>query len=546
MHGTHLRPLLIANALFAYTRTRELSGHLFYAIAVSWAVTLSLYLLVWHSWIYPYYYSPLRDIPTVKGCPLWGQFFDIIAEECGVPQRRWHQQYGPVIRYFFPFGSERLSVADEDALRRITVENPYNYPKPVRAKLWMTRILGEGLLLAEGVDHKIQRRALAPAFSTQSIRDLAPVFWEKALLMSKCWRVEMRDANVSTKSIEVLEWLNRATLDIIGKAGFGYDIDSLREPASELREAYRLMFTFDIWSRVFHGVQAFIPSSKHLPVKMNRDMEQSRNIIVNTATGIIREKQAEAKSGGGKDIMALIAKHNVELQDAGERGLSSETMRDQVITFLGAGHDTTATALAWTLHLLSTYPEVQGRLREEISAHFPHLFDLGTRCDITKLADADVDQLPYLDNVCRESLRYIPPIPLTVREALTDDVLAGYYVPAGTTVYVIANAINRLPEYWGDTADQFDPDRWNNLPATWSHHALMTFSHGPRGCIGRKFSETEMKVLLCCLLSMFKFERDESTPDPEADKAWRLVLRPKHGMKLKTTAIETVVAKAVL
>lgn len=140
--------------------------------------------------------------------------------------------------------------------------------------------------------------------------------------------------------------------------------------------------------------------------------------------------------------------------------------------------------------------------------------------------------------VFHESLRYIPPIPLTVRETRADDVLAGYHIPAGTVVYVVANAINHLPAYWGDTAGEFNPDRWDNLPAEWIPSAFMTFSQGSRGCIGRKFSETEMKVVLCSLLSMYEFGRDDWTADPETSKMCRVVLRPKYGITLKISAIE--------
>lgn len=105
-------------------------------------------------------------------------------------------------------------------------------------------------------------------------------------------------------------------------------------------------------------------------------------------------------------------------------------------------------------------------------------------------------------------------------------------------IYVVANAINHLPAYWGDTAGEFNPDRWDNLPAESTPSAFMTFSPGSRGCIGRKFSETEMKVVLCSLLSMFEFGRDDSTADPESSKVWRVVLRPKYGITLKISAIE--------
>lgn len=138
-----------------------------------------------------------------------------------------------------------------------------------------------------------------------------------------------------------------------------------------------------------------------------------------------------------------------------------------------------------------------------------------------------------MDKVCRESLRYIPPIPMTVRESIADDQLAGYHIPAGTVIYMLANAINRLPMYWGPTANEFDPDReWASVP-----NAYMTFLQGPRGCVGRKFAEMEMKILLCCLLSWYDFEMDTSVQDPETLKMWRLVLRPRDGVSLKVKTL---------
>lgn len=479
------------------------------------------------------YISPLRKVPTVSGFPLWGQFFDIINNEVGVPQRKWHAEHGQIVRYFFPFGAERLSIAQDDAIKQITVRNPYNYPKPLRAKLWMVRILGEGVLLAEGDTHVRQRKALAPGFSISSIRTLTPIFWQKALLLAELWKEEMVAEKVRSKSFEVLEWLNRTTLDIIGSAGLGTEIDSLRNPDAPLREAYRLVFAFDVMSRVFHGLAAFIPVTKYLPAKMNRDMQMSRDIILNKAADIISEKTEFAKSSNGhkgKDIISLIIKDN--LKATGENSLSFEESRDQVMTFLGAGHDTTATSVAWTLHLISKYPEVQAKLRAEIKEHMPFLFDEDKRTKSEYLDKADADRLPYLDNVCKETLRYIPAIPMTVRQNVLPDKLGDYEIPAGTTVYILAQVINRMPDYWGPTADNFDPDRWENLPPTYTQNAFMTFLQGPRGCIGRKFAEVEMKLLLCSLLSMYSFESDPSVDDPEQWKMWRLVLRPKDGVSL--------------
>jgi hypothetical protein len=156
----------------------------------------------------------------------------------------------------------------------------------------------------------------------------------------------MNAANVTTKSFEVLDWLNRCTLDIIGKAGFGYEFNSLKDPEVPIRQAYRLVFDFELMSRLLDGLLAFIPASKYIPVKMNRDMETARRIILSKANRIIREKLANAENNvNTKDILALIAKENKKIKAAGERGLSSSTMRDQIMTFLGPA--TTRRRRAW-------------------------------------------------------------------------------------------------------------------------------------------------------------------------------------------------------
>lgn len=127
---------------------------------------------------------------------------------------------------------------------------------------------------------------------------------------------------------------------------------------------------------------------------------------------------------------------------------------------------------------------------------------------------------------------------MTVRESIDDDCLGGHFVPGGTTIYVHANAIHRLPQFWGDDADTFDPDRWDHLPASHSANSYMSFLQGPRSCIGRKFAETEMKTLIVTLLSQYRFERDLSVDDPENWKMWRLVLRPKDGIVLRVSLLE--------
>ena len=488
-----LIPVLITSALSALAFSYYLNVSLLWAIGYALPLICFIYS-VYSCWIYPFYLSPLRHIPTVPGFPLWGHFFTIITEECGVPARVWHTKYGGVVRYFFPFGGERLSISDDDAIKQMTVRNPYNYPKPARARAWMAAVLGEGVLLAEGHAHMQQRKALAPAFSIASIRSLMPIFWEKCLHMATLWEDELSRTEYQEQSFEVLEWLNRATLDIIGKAGLGTDIRSLDNPETLLRQAYRVCFDFGLQARIINSLAAFTQLVRFLPAKTNRDIAFARNTILTKATTIIHQKQVEAeqkKESKSKDIIGLIVKDN--LTATAEDALTIETMRDQVMTFLGAGHDTTATSVAWTLMLLSKHPNVQHRLREEVRAHMPYLFNETARNDPITFDRADVDTLPYLEFVCKEALRFIPSIPMTVRQAREDDHMAGYFIPAGTTVYLMANVINRLERYWGPTANSFDPDRWNNLPETYTTNAFMTFLQGELDIYPQRSVLTEIR-----------------------------------------------------
>lgn len=156
--------------------------------------------------------------------------------------------------------------------------------------------------------------------------------------MAELWEQEMQTENVKSKSFEVLEWLNRATLDIIGRAGLGTDIDSLDNPETPLRCAYRICFNFDIEARVLHGLAAFTSLVRYLPFKTNHDFMQARSAILRSASAIISRKEAQAaeiKQSKQKDIIGLIIRDNMKA--SAEETLTVEAMRNQVMTFLGAG-----------------------------------------------------------------------------------------------------------------------------------------------------------------------------------------------------------------
>ncbi|KAL8948114.1 MAG: hypothetical protein Q9222_005673 [Ikaeria aurantiellina] len=429
----------------------------------------------------------------------------------------------------------------------MTFKNPYNYPYPTQAKRILRGMLGNGILIAQGDAHTFQRKALASSFSTASVKTLSPIFWEKGLLLTALWQKDFDSTNTRRKIMGIYDWMNKVTLDIIGEAGFGYNIDSLRDNDAPFQVAYRTVNNGDF--NFFQLLRPFITSLKYLPLKVNQDLKSSQRLMRDEATRVIEQKRRDGTDGSekkttSKDLIASIIKRDEEQGIPGQR-ITNQSLRDQVRTFMGAGHDTSSTTMCWTLLYLAKSPRVQQKLRAEIKEHMPHLFDRTRREQLAEEDGIDVDQLPYLNNVVRESLRCVPPIPMTVRQSLSPECLAGYHIPADTTIMIPFTAVNRSPDYWGEDSEDFNPDRWDRLPQPASDSTcggngggLLTFSQGPKGCIARKFAETEIKVLLCCLISAFSFGLDEETGDPSEGKIWKVVLRPKDGVRMN---VETII-----
>lgn len=401
-------------------------------------------------------------------------------------------------------------------------------------------MLGEGLVIAEGDAHIHQRKALSPGFSVSSVNILTSIFWRKSLLLSTLWSREIEPKMHKTKYFEISDSLNCATLDMIGEAGFETAFGCLENPQAPIHEAYRSAFALNFKAQILLALSLFSSIPNYFPSRMKTVFLKTQEIVADTASGIVREN-CPGPNGNDKSLISLIINAN-EGQPAKTERPGFQFMRDQVMTFIGAGHESTATGVAWALHLLSKHPAMQHKLREEIREYMPSLFfssspsNNNNNSPSDHLTSIDPSQLPYLHNIWRESLRYTPPVPVSLRQLLAADHLGGYLIPAGTIVHIHTNAIHRLTRYWGPNPNAFDPDRWDHLPDTWTPNVFLPFLNGPRGCIGKKFAEIEMKILLVVLMSRFRFEQaDEGVKggNPEEHKMWRLILKPRDGIVLK-------------
>ncbi|CAD6504194.1 BgTH12-05928 [Blumeria graminis f. sp. triticale] len=505
------------HALFAYTRN----------FILAWIVHVFIWI-VCKVIVYPKFTSPLRYLPSPEGGSWWnGQYPTIAKYPTGKPMVSWIHKVpnDGIMRYLGMFNSERVLITSPTALREVLSTRNYDFIKPVHVAVGLGRLLGIGVLLAEGEDHKRQRRNLLPAFAFRHIKNLYPGFWEKSIEVVEAMTAEVRAGGIaydelpefqkksgprpeanSPAVIEVGDWASRATLDIIGVAGMGQDFQAVRDPTTELNRTYRKVFKPCREAQILGLMNNFLPAwfVSRVPMKRNGDIEAAASVIRDICRKMIRIKKEKAEKNQLTDYDIL----SVALQSG---GFSEENLVDQMMTFLAAGHETTSGAMTWAIYLLSVHQSVQSRLRDEIRATLPPLNSVET------VTSYQIDNMPYLNAVCNEVLRYFPPVGLTMRDAIVDTSILGHRIPKGTRIIISPLAINRCEELWGPNAQKFDPERWlpsetNPYPANGgaaSNYSFLTFLHGPRGCIGQAFSKAEFACLLAAWIGRFEFELND-------------------------------------
>jgi cytochrome P450 len=455
-----------------------------------------------------------------------------------------------IIRYLTFFNRERLLITSVKALSEVLTTKSYDFKKPDQIIGSIGRILGIGLLLSEGDVHKAQRKSLMPAFAFRHIKDLYPILWSKskesALSISK--QIEADAGKPKQSDLEkgpiaadqaVMEVgqhsSSRATLDIIGVAGLGQDFRAIANPNTELYKTYSTVFTPSRQAQVLGLLGLFVPYwiVRRLPIKRNGEVEAAANIIRKTCGQLIRAKKEklEKKELTDVDILSVALESGV---------FDEKDLTDQLMTFMAAGHETTATAMVWAIYMLCLHPEMQTRLRTEIRAKLPSVEE------DKEVTSFDIDHMIYLNAVCNEALRYYPPVPATVREAVHDTTILGHFVPKGTAVFIVPWATNKDKALWGENADKFIPERWitdgvlNASGGATSNYAYETFLHGPRSCIGQAFARAEFACLLAAWVGRHEFELLNAEEMEEKNMVIKagITARPAKGMWVKARVLE--------
>ena len=386
-------------------------------------------------------------------------------------------RYGDVVSVPTLMGRLTL-VFHPDGVRRVLQENHLNYNKDIPDYRILSLVLGKGLLTNDGESWLQQRRLMQPAFHRDRIAALGTLITDATAIWLD--QLEATQAIGSGRPLDIPREMSRLTLSIVCKALFGADL-----PAEALERVSRALSTANhLLAEAF-----YLPGILSLPTPQRRRLREARRELHAVVNTIIQQRRESSEERG--DLLAML----LEARDAETgAGMSDQQLRDEILTLLLAGHETTANTLSWTLYLLAQHPDTAANLQAE----YRHTL----RGRLPKMDD--LPQLPLTRMVIEESMRLYPPAWAVGRHALAEDEIGGYIIPKRAYVLVFQYVTHRHPDFW-ERPDDFDPGRFAAERATGRHRfAYFPFGGGPRLCIGNQFAMSEAQLILATVLSRYQ------------------------------------------
>lgn len=420
---------------------------------------------------------------------------DILSAQPAKLYRAWMAEFRtPFFRSFM--------INDPALIETVLKERPDDFPKSARISEGLRPLLGNSVFLTNGETWKRQRRIIDPAFEGGRLRESFPAMWDAAEATAA-----RLDAQVG-QVIEVEAETSHAAADVIFRTLFSIPIE--HHLAGQVFDAFRSYQR----SQPILNLGAFVPLPRWMPRLHSRRTRKSAAQIRRLITELTQARMAEIEAGTAPDDLATKIM-TTEDPHTGER-FSAEEMVDQVAIFFLAGHETSASALAWSLYLLALYPEWQDRVTDEAKT----LKD----CDFSVMSSLRVSR-----DVFRETLRLYPPVPMMVREAGCPEHFRKRAVPQGAQLVLSPWHLHRHARLW-DNPDGFDPARWHTENGkTCQRNAYMPFSAGARVCPGAGFAMVEGPLILSWILRDYRVVvQPVKTPVPVA----HLTVRAQNGIWL--------------
>ncbi|MEM7269951.1 MAG: cytochrome P450 [Pseudomonadota bacterium] len=398
-----------------------------------------------------------------------------------------------------------------DLVKTALVDRPDDFPKAEAIRRTLYDLLGDSVFVTNGELWKRQRRMIDPAFEGGRLRDVFP-----AMLDAAETSVDRLTTLATGEPVEMEFETSHAAADVIFRTLFSEPIET--EAAQSVFHAFRrYQRTAPVLS-----ILDIMNAPEWIPRPGRRRAKAEGKAIRALLRGFVEQRAAEIDAGAAPDDLATKIMTTVD-PVTGDRFDAAE-MLDQVAIFFLAGHETSASALAWTLYCLANDPEAQERARAEIADA------LGDR----RPEFSDLRKLPFTRNVFREGLRLYPPVPMMVRETVREETFRKRDLPVGSMFILSPWHLQRHERLWRDP-DSFDPDRWTRAEERDAQRdAYMPFSAGPRVCTGAGFAMLEGVLLLASLLSAFRFE---AVPDRPPQPVTQLTVRSDTGVWLSLTPV---------
>ncbi|MCX6433745.1 MAG: cytochrome P450 [Actinobacteria bacterium] len=411
------------------------------------------------------------------------------------------REFGDVVQFPIPRPPTYL-INDPDGVRRVLVGNGRNYGKSTIQYRSLSLVTGEGLLVADTPAWRHQRPLVQPAFHHETLEHIVGHVDIAIQRMFSRWDAMRPEAVVDMDAA-----MMHGALEVVGRALFGTDLS-----ADADRLATATLSALDV---VVARARVPITPPAWVPTPANRKL-QSAVRELDGAVGRMMEERRQHPAEVPADMLDML----MGSRDGSGAGLTVTEIRNQVVTFIVAGHETVASALTWSWALLAQNPQVQRDLQAESDTV------LGGR----PATFADYGRLPFARAVFDEALRLYPPAWLITRKAHEADVLGGHEVPAGSLIILSPWLLHRHPALWPDP-DEFRPSRF--LGGEADRSALIPFGAGLRQCIGRDFAYVEGVLMLSSIAGSFAVEYPAGGQLPRAEPL--VTVRPVGGLPLRVT-----------
>ncbi|HKR48983.1 MAG TPA: cytochrome P450 [Pseudonocardiaceae bacterium] len=445
--------------------------------------------------------TPRQNVPGPPGIPLLGSALELRRDQLATLEDA-HHRYGDVVRFSAGPPGLRIvmyAVFSPEGARQVLTGTGRRYTKGSLFYRETAAMLGDGILTSEGDRWQRQKRFIQPLFTRRRVAGYVDVMAEETTALIHRWDTAARPSG----TVDAAEDVMHLTLAVIGRVLFGADLD---QATPALRDAFPV-----VNAHVLRRAQSPLRFPATWPTRANRRAARAQRQLYEVVEGIIDRRRAA--SSAGEDLLSLLLRAR-DPDALGADALDDAEIRDQVLIFLLAGHETTATTLTFALHLLGHHPDVQQRVRVEAERV------LGT--DDQRPTAERIAALGYTTQVVKEAMRLYPSAYAMGRQIPEGDVIDGYHIPPGADVIVSPWVTHRHPRVW-EQPQRFDPDRFTPEQEKQRHrYAYLPFGGGPRACIGQYFSMLEATLATASIVRAFGLH----TPPGPVPLTTGIVLRP--------------------